>query len=152
MIQIRILETHIQKMSQKYTSKNYNNQLPPPPTHFLHFKPCYLLYINPHHNGRHVTTVLYFYHPIKVTPQNWEGGRRSEWSESFFPNLKWKNQKWTFINVHFPKKVFRFEKNIDFVTQTIMLTFTFLRWKKCYHKFSHFLRHSGGRPSTPVTY
>jgi hypothetical protein len=48
-------------------------------------------------------------------------------SESFFSNLKWKNPKWTFIFVHFQKKVFRFEKNIDFVTQTIMLTITFLR-------------------------
>ncbi len=47
-------------------------------------------------------------------------------SESFFPNLKRKNEKWTFINVHFPKKVFRFEKNDAFITQTIMLTITFL--------------------------
>ena len=72
---------------------------------------------------------------IKVTPQDRQGGRRSEWSESFFSNLKQKNQKWTFINVHFPKKVFRFEKNIDFVTQSIMLTFTFLSWFFCYDNF-----------------
>jgi len=29
----------------------------------------------------------------------------------FFSNLFWKNEKWTFINVHFPKKSFRFGKN-----------------------------------------
>ena len=48
-------------------------------------------------------------------------------SESFFSNLKWKNPKWTFIFVHFPKKVFRFEKNDASITQSIMLTITFLR-------------------------
>ena len=44
----------------------------------------------------------------------------------FFSNLFWENEKWTFINVLFAKKVFRFEKYIDFVAQSIMLTFTFL--------------------------
>ena len=72
---------------------------------------------------------------IKVTPQDWEGGRRSEWSESFFSKVFWIFQKRTFINVLFPKKVFRFEKNIDFVTQSIMLTFTFLSWIFCYDNF-----------------
>jgi len=49
-----------------------------------------------------------------------------KWSESFFPNLKLFFGKWTFINVHFSFFQNRFEKNIDFVTQTIMLTITFL--------------------------
>ena len=44
-------------------------------------------------------------------------------------------EKWTFINVLFAKKSFRFEKNIDFVTQSIMLTFTFFSWFFCYDNF-----------------
>ena len=58
-----------------------------------------------------------------------------KWSESFFPKVFWIFQKWTFINVHFPKKSFRFEKNDAFVTQSIMLTFTFLSWFFCYDNF-----------------
>jgi hypothetical protein len=33
----------------------------------------------------------------------------------FFSNLKRKNQKWTFINVHFPKKSFKFEKKMHII-------------------------------------
>ena len=69
---------------------------------------------------------------------------------SFFSNLFWKNEKWTFINVHFPKKVFRFEKNIDFVTQSIMLTITFLSLKFCYDNFFLFFGHFWKAAANPA--
>jgi len=42
----------------------------------------------------------------------------------FFPNLFWKNEKWTFINVHFSKMQKRMaEKKHVFSFVTIMLSF-----------------------------
>ena len=74
----RCKKHRIQKMPPKYISKNYNKQLPPILYPFIYFYLFLPIFINPHHNGRHVTTVLYFYHTIKVTRKDWEGGRRSE--------------------------------------------------------------------------
>ena len=72
---------------------------------------------------------------IKVTPRNWEGGRRrSEWC-FFFSNLKLDFWKWTFIFVHFWFFISRFEKNVENLTQTIMLTIVFLSLKKRDDKF-----------------
>ena len=69
---------------------------------------------------------------------------------SFFSNLFWKIGKWTFINVHFLKKSFRFEKNIDFVTQSIMLTITFLSLKFCYDNFFLFFGHFWKAAANPA--
>jgi len=68
----------IQKMPPKYLSKNYNKQHPPILYPFLYFLPFYTHFIKPQHNGRHVTTSSTPSQTIKVTPRNWEGGRRSE--------------------------------------------------------------------------
>ena len=62
-----------------------------------------------------------------------EPSPKSEWC-NVFSKVFWDFWKWTFFFVHFWFFISRFEKNVENLTQTIMVTFVFLSWKICYDK------------------
>ena len=69
---------------------------------------------------------------------------KNEWC-NVFSKVFWDFWKWTFIFVHFWFFISRFEKNVEYLTQTIMLTIVFLSWKNCDDKFWTFcIRLLGG--------
>jgi len=69
---------------QKRTSKEYPTENYPYLPHFAPFLPNFITFYISQHYGRHVTTSSLRHQSIKVTPRNWEGGRRRSDDVSFF--------------------------------------------------------------------
>ncbi len=131
-------------ISPKYTRIYYSKHPPKMANQelrkmtFRGFQPCFIFYpckSNPQHNGHTSVSPTHPHQSIKVTPQKWRKRTlKNEWC-NVFSKVFLVFQKWTFIFVHFSFFSFRFEKNVENLTQTIMLSFGFLSWKFCYDKF-----------------
>ena len=123
---------NIQNIPQKWPNKNCAKRPPNFRDHLLYFSSRIP---NLQHNALILLKLKITHQSIKVRSRKWRKRTlKNEWC-NIFSNLFSIFQKRTFINVHFSFFSFRFEKNVNFLTQTIMLSFAFLSWKICYDNF-----------------
>ena len=127
----------IQNIPQKRPTKNSEKRLSKILDHLLYF---FCRFTNPHHNGHNADCATHGVQSIKVRSPKWGGRTLKKWWCNVFSKVFWDFEKRTFINVLFLIFSYRFEKNVENLTQTIMLSFAFLSWKFCYDNFLDIFR------------